>query len=292
MLTSVGIGLAFVAMLSWGIGDFLIQRSVRRLGDFETLFIITTFGGLVLFPFVWDDIPGLFSFQAKDILFILFTTGFFLLTASLLQFEALKRGKLSVVEPIWSLEIIAATLLSFFFLKESLTALQIILIVSLMLGLMMVSFKGRVISFKWFLEKGIFISLFAAFFMGVANFFVGWGSRVSDPLMTNFFVNVFIAVISGAYLVCSGRAGRVIRDAISSRVLLLPTAIADNTAWIAFAFAMSLAPIGVVVALSESYIIVAVLLGLSINHEKLEKHQKVGLLVALIAIMWLVAITR
>ena len=37
MSISVGIGLAFVAMLCWGFGDFLIQRSTRKVGDIEAL---------------------------------------------------------------------------------------------------------------------------------------------------------------------------------------------------------------------------------------------------------------
>ncbi|TSC57963.1 MAG: hypothetical protein Greene041679_205 [Parcubacteria group bacterium Greene0416_79] len=43
MSITVGIGLAFVAMLSWGIGDFLIQKSTRKIGDTETLFLISFF---------------------------------------------------------------------------------------------------------------------------------------------------------------------------------------------------------------------------------------------------------
>ena len=37
---SLGIGLAFVAMLCWGFGDFLIQRATRKIGDFEILAVI------------------------------------------------------------------------------------------------------------------------------------------------------------------------------------------------------------------------------------------------------------
>ena len=54
---SVGIGLAFVAMLCWGFGDFLIQRSTRKVGDWGTFFVICAFGSVILLPFVWGDIP-------------------------------------------------------------------------------------------------------------------------------------------------------------------------------------------------------------------------------------------
>lgn len=57
----------------------------------------------------------------------------------------------------------------------------------------------------------------------------------------------------------------------------------DNAAWISFAFAASLAPIAIVVALSESYIALAALLGLMINKEKLMKHQKLGLVISILS---------
>lgn len=102
MTVSVGIGLAFVAMLCWGFGDFLIQKSTRKIGDFKTLFIICGFGAVILLPFVWRDIPATLA-NSKG-LWILFAGGIILFLAAMLDFEALKKGKLAIVEPIWSLE--------------------------------------------------------------------------------------------------------------------------------------------------------------------------------------------
>ena len=67
--------------------------------------------------------------------------------------------------------------------------------------------------------------------------------------------------------------------------------IADKAAWVAFAFAMTVAPITIATALSESYIIIAVILGLAINKEKIHLHQKLGLVVAIIAAITLASIT-
>lgn len=54
---------------------------------------------------------------------------------------------------------------------------------------------------------------------------------------------------------------------------------------------MSLASIGVATALSESYIIITVILGLAVNHERLDAHQKIGLVLAIAAAVALAAIT-
>ncbi len=82
MSAGVGIGFAFVAMLCWGIGDFLIQRSTRKIGDWETLFVITLFGSLILLPFVYRGIPALF-FHLSQNLWILVSSGLILACACL-----------------------------------------------------------------------------------------------------------------------------------------------------------------------------------------------------------------
>ena len=290
MSVSVGIGLAFVAMLCWGFGDFLIQRSTRKIGDWETLFVICAFGSVILLPFVYKNIPAVLTGSINNLL-ILLVCSLVLLFAALLDFEALKKGKLAVVEPIWSFEIPASALLAYFILREHISWEQIILIVLLIIGLCLVSFREKYLKKEFLLEKGVLIAFIAAFIMGVANFFVGWGARVTDPLMVNFFLNVFITIITGAYLLFRGQVKHTVRDVINNRGLLLVMSISDNAAWVAFAFAMVLTPIAVAVALSESYIIVAVLLGLLVNREKLQLHQKIGLVVASVSALILAAIT-
>lgn len=290
MSISVGIGLAFVAMLCWGIGDFWIQKSTRKVGDWEALFFITLFGAIVLLPFVYRDIPALFG-TSPDILVVLGILCIVLFLAALLDFEALRVGKLAVVEPIWSFEVPVAALLAFFILGERITIVQIFLIIGLLLGLALVSIKG---SFHWrrfLLERGSFIAFLGAIVMGAANFFMGWGARLSDPLMANFISDLFIAAVTGCMLLMTGRLRKTFQDIKKNGFVLLPMSIADKAAWVAFAFAMTLAPIGVTVALSESYIIIAVLLGLAVNKERLDAHQKLGLVLAVAAAIVLASIT-
>ncbi len=174
MSASTGIALAFVSMLCWGFGDFFIQRSTRKIGNVETLFIITLFGSLILLPFVYRGLSGIFTGSGFTLL-ILFTASAVLFFAALLDFEALKIGKLAVVEPIWSFEIPVASFLAFFVLGERINAIQIVLIVFLILGLIAVSLRGNYPLKKFLFEKGVFLAFIAAIFMGSANFFFGWG---------------------------------------------------------------------------------------------------------------------
>jgi len=292
-ITSVGIAFAFVAMLCWGFGDFWIQRSTRKAGDWETLFIITFFGAIILAPFALGDfIDILFLNQSKELL-ILVGASLILLVASLLEFESLKIGKIAVVEPIWSVEIIASATLAFIILGERLDFTQLVTISLLILGLILVSVKerGKLRLKNFFLERGVFLAFFAAVVMGSTNFMYGISSRVFDPILTNLFVNIIVAAITFTFLLVKGRIGKMISDFKNNLPLMVSMSIADNVAWVAFAFAMSMAPIGIVVALSESYIIITVILGFFINKEKLQTHQKVGLFLALIGAITLAVTT-
>lgn len=289
MTISVGIGLAFVAMLCWGFGDFLIQKSTRKVGDIEALFFVTAFGAIVLLPFVYQNLWALFA-SSSDTLLILGVLCVVLLLAALFDFEALRIGKLAIVEPIWSFEVPVAALLAFFILGERVTAFQTFLIAALLVGLALVSLKKKFHLKHLLLERGTLLALLGAVFMGTANFFMGWGARVSDPIMANFVTDVFIAAVTGLILLKCGRVREIIRDMNSNRSVLLQMSVADKTAWVAFAFAMTLAPIGIAVALSESYIIIAVLLGLAVNRERIAGHQKVGLVTAIVAAIALAAL--
>lgn len=290
MSISVGIGLAFVAMLCWGFGDFWIQRSARKVGDVEALFFVTAFGAIVLLPFVYKNIGALLG-SSGDTLLILGVLCVVLLLAALFDFEALRVGKLAVVEPLWSFEVPVAAFLAFFILGEEVTMIQIFLIVGLLVGLALVSLKKQFNLKHLLLERGTLLALLGAVFMGAANFFMGWGARVSDPIMANFVTDVFIAVVTGGILLWRGHIRESIRDMGRNVSVLLRMSIADKTAWVAFAFSMTLAPIGVAVALSESYIIIAVLLGLAVNRERLVAYQKIGLVVAIATAITLAAIT-
>lgn len=284
-----GIILAIVAMIGWGFGDFFIQKSVRKFDNWQPLFIITLFGAIVLLPFVWSDIPSLIG--NINSLWIVLVASVILFVAAVLDFEALKRGKLDVVEPIWSLEIPISALLAFFVVRESVGLWQLLLIASLIIGLVLVSVKSLKFSSRVLLEKGVIIAVIAALVMGVANFFVGWGARASDALMMNFVLNVVVAIFSLIFIIYQRNTRKMLNNLKKDKLLWLGMCIFDNVAWIAFAFAMVLAPIAVTVALSDSYIIIAVLLGMFVNKEKLHKHQYIGLVVALASAIVLAVIT-
>lgn len=282
MVFEIGILFALGALVSWGFGDFLIQRTTRRLGDWETLLVISLFGVLMLAPFMYNsaELGLLFS---DNLFYLLLGMSVVLLFAAILDFEALKEGKIAVVEPVYALEVPVTAIFAFFVVNESLEVFQVALITLLIAGLAMISLRSYHFSRKAWLERGVLLAIIGTVFMGATNFLVGFGSRVTSPLLTNWFIDIFLMGVSFFYIFSNKRLGRMVRDFSTHKKLVLSVSFLDNIAWIFFAFAASLIPIALALALSESYIALAALLGFLISKEKLLMHQKAGLIIALLS---------
>lgn len=278
----LGILFAVIAMFAWGIGDFLIQRSTRRIGVWDTLFFITFTGFLVLTPFALKNAYTLFTIGLP--LFVL--GGIFYFVAGYLDLRALKEGKLDIVEPIWAFEIVSSCILAFVILKERISITQISFIIILIISLAFLSLKSLKISKKNLLERGVRLAFIAAITMGIANFIIGIGSREIDPITMKWGMDLFLATFSLFFVIKERKRG-IIKSIRNNKKTLIFMSIFDNTAWLAFGFAMALAPISIAVAISESYIIIAVLLGFFINKERLRNHQTIALIVSLISAVYL-----
>ena len=276
----MGILFAFIALFSWGIGDFLIQKSTRKFGNWQTLFYICVFSVFALFPFVYNDLGVLWE-NPKDLVFLLFAS-VVILFAALFDFEAFKRGKISVIEPVNAMELPVAVFLATFILKESMTPQQAILIAFLMLGIFLVATRSLGHLKNIHAERGVWFAIIATIGMGLTDLLFGIGGREISPMMINWFTDVFLTAVSLAYLVYRSQIKEMIADWRSEKKLILGLSFVDNLAWIAYTFSMTYIPIAVATGISESYIAFASVLGLTLGGEKLRKHQKFGLVVCIV----------
>lgn len=279
MFSSTGILFAFGALSCWGVGDFLLQKSVRQFGDWESLFSISLIGTIILSPFVIDDIKSMHIANYSGIFLLLIIAASFL-TSSLIYLESVKRGKLSVVEPIGAVEIPVTALLAITVLGETVSRNHSILIIILVTSLIMVSLKAHHFQKQTWIEKGVFLAVLSAIFIGWTDFIIGSTSKVSDPLFIVWFFNVVVALVSLFYLGATKDLSRFTRHVRKNYPMLISVGLLDNMAWIFFALAMSILPIIIATSLSEGYIALAAILGLVINKERLGLHQKFGVGIA------------
>lgn len=294
-MITFGIAAAIVAFFAWGFGDFSIQRTVRHVGALEALFYIGLFGAVILTPIVWGSIPTiLFDNDALPVFIAALTMT---ILAALLEFEAFGRGKLSVIEPIMSLELVVTVAIGLFFLKEAVTGLQGLLILAISCGIVLTVIRHE--PRHWWklwkhpanVERGIILGITGAFTMALVNVFAGLSSQATSPLEAIWFIHTGIGVFSFLVLTVLGRLRRVIRHAVTFWKPVLAESILDNTAWIAYATAVTVLPISITIGLTESYIALAAFLGILFNRERLQPHQFLGMTIALLGAITLAAIS-
>src|SRR3989344_3841181 len=271
-----GLILVIIATASWTVGDFSIQQGTRKFGDWFTLFLIGIVGLVFLSPFVLSDIGEVV--QSGKTLFLLILCSVVSLATALLLFEALKRGKLSIIEPIFALELIAAVASSAL-AGERLFAASYYLIALIFIGLFFTTVKNPATFLKKgiFFEKGIMYAVIGALLMGFTDFLTGHASREASPLITIWFVHSFLAVTCFAYLFAKGEFFVKFSLVRKNLWMSMRLAVADNVGWLAYAGSMVLVPISIATAITQSYIAFAVMAGIFLNKEKIRFHQLAGI---------------
>src|SRR3989344_3230998 len=184
----IGIILALVALLTWGFGDFFIQRATRQVGSWKTLFFNGVVGSLALTPFVWRDLPAL----DKSDWLLLGALSIVTLFAALFDFEALRRGKIAIIEPILGAELPLTAGLSVIFVGEVLSAPQFVLIGVIFIGIILAitQHHTHLHYHKRIFEKGVILAGIGMVGMALMNVLVGVTSQEISPLIAMWFIDV------------------------------------------------------------------------------------------------------
>ena len=287
--TAIGVLWAFVAMVSWGFGDYLIQRNVRNIGIWRTLFWIGIIGAVGLFPLVIKDLGSINSFKMLLLPFIAF---FVTLVSSLFDFEALKEGKLAIMEPILSIEVPLAAIFAVVLWNESISFVGWLLIVAVFIGITLVATEHhtKLHYHKRIFEKGVVYALIAAVAMALTDLLMGISGQEITPLFTVWSVWLMFSIVCFIYIVRKGQLKDLATDIKTYPWAIAMVGIFDTLAWVAFCYAANEIPIAITTAIGQSYIVITILLGIFVNHEKIRKHQMVGIActaIAVIALAWI-----
>ncbi len=287
----IGILFAVTALVAWGFGDFFIQRATRKIGVLRALFFLEFPATIVLFPFIYKEIgPTLADGQG---MLYLTAAALTLFVAALLIFKAYKDGKLAIVEPILALELLITVVLGIFVWNENLNFLQLVLVGAVFLGIILAITRreASLESKKNILEKGVWWAVAGAVAMGGANFLFGASSQETSPLMTMWYTSLIGAVFCFIYIVYKGEIRKLRSDLRDNKKTIWGQMILDNLAWTAYAFAMVYIPISIATTISESYVALSVMLGIFVNKEKIERHQIIGIVLAILGVILLGLVT-
>ncbi len=289
MFQYTGVLFAFLALFSWGFGDFLIQKTARILGLWQTILVIGIVGCIGLFPFVWNDLAHLSGAHISLLLLLSAVTLF----ATLFDFQALKEGKISIIEPLLGMELPITVGLGILIGSDSLNPLQLVLVGTIFVSMILtITKESKHLHYhKRLLEKGVMLAGIGAVGMGLTNFLVGTSSQEISPLVTIWFVHSLLGIVAAVALIRKGALRAFFMQARKQLPLVIGLGFLDNFAWISFAIASTHISISITTAISESYIALAALLGLYLNKEKLQRHQLFGVVITIIAIVFLATIS-
>jgi len=280
MYWEVGVLAAFGAMLCWGIGDFFIQRTTRKIGDIETIAFMSAIGAIGLTPFILSDISLLFEFHNILLIFLLSIAA---LVAAMLNFEALKQGKLSVIDVVLEIELPITVILGFLFFQELLSIMQVILVGLIMAGVALIAVGNGPLKLRKGIEKGVFLAVLAAIAMGFVNLLTAVGSRQMSPLMIIWTPWTIAAIMSFTFLMKRDGVHKTIKRASKFKGLILAMGIFETVAWLLFAIAVFSNTLSITIAITNSSPAVALIIGLWINKERIAKHQYLGAVITLIS---------
>ncbi|MFA6504118.1 MAG: DMT family transporter [Patescibacteria group bacterium] len=282
---NLGVIFALGALLGWSFGDFSIQKTVRAIGNVRAIFYISITGGILLLPFIWREIIPAFS-SHSNVPLIIFACLLVLVTA-LANFEGLKLGKLSVVMPVNGVELLIAIGLASLISGERYDPYVYALIFVVLAGLLLTTTKSykNFINFK--IEKGVAWALTGAVLLGVSNYTIGLTSRTFSPIFSIWLTHS-VAAIATFLIMLKRKEISAIRDDLKNHFnIIAAQSLLDNLAWISFAYATTLIPIGIATTISEGYLALGAILGMTINKEKLRRHQLFGVALTIISVLLL-----
>jgi drug/metabolite transporter (DMT)-like permease len=272
--------LAFGAMLSWGVGDFLIQRTVKRIGTLETLAWITGSSAVIMIPII--IYRGIFL--TPNNILMLALLGVVTFISGLLDFKALSIGKLSVMETIMAIELPLTIMLGVIAFNERLSGGQWLLVLTIFIGIILVSVNFKNLHHRDFLEKGTIIAIVSGIVFAFVNFFSANLAKTIDPMMAIWFPWLACGTISFIYI--SRFKKRHFRQFVKNSYrhwkLIAWVSAVDLAAWLFYAFAVENEELSITIAITESYIVIALILGVIVNKEKIRPLQYLGAALAII----------
>ena len=286
----LGIILAIVALFSWGFGDFFAQKISRKIGVWKSLFCMGLVGSVLLFSFVRNDLIYLSPSSDWSFLILL---GVIFVFATTFDSKALKEGKLSIIEPLIGIELPITVGLSIVLGGESLSFTQSLSVLVVFIGIVltMTTHLHHLKYHRRIFEKGVILAGVGAITMALTNFLIGISSQSISAIVTVWFADTLLLVVCGLYLIYRKELTGLWFDFKKEPGLLIMRSLSDNVGWISFALATTLIPISIATTISESYIILGVILGIFVNHERLRRNQFIGIVLVVGGILTLSALS-
>lgn len=163
-MISTGILFALMTALAWGTADIFAKKAIQKTGEFRALFFNQLLGTIpvVLYAYLFYGIPLL----SLEMFALALVTGFLVTVFWFVFYIAMRKGNLSLVNPISGSYLMITTVAGAYIFNETLKLHQLIAIIVIFAGIFLVSTDLKKIRLSF--SGGVKEAIVAMFGWGVA----------------------------------------------------------------------------------------------------------------------------
>lgn len=260
-----------LAMFGYGLNNAISKVPVKKVGEVKTIFYRNVFISIIyLIVLIIFLQKANFDFQFILIAFAISLLGYIPFVSF---YKALEKGSLGIVSPIANSSVIITILFSVLFFKESLNFIQILSIISVIIGIFLISldFKNLKSSSFLRLSTGVPYALLSCFLWGIVFFLFKIPVNILGPILTSFIIEFGITIFSALHLKI-----QKISFALPSRQMLkyiFLVSIFGAIGTLSFTFGISIYNVSIIAAIAFANPLIAVIYGKFIYKEKLKLQQ-------------------
>jgi drug/metabolite transporter (DMT)-like permease len=262
--------LAITAALFWGLGDFFAKGATKL--SFLHYLLMSALPAIVFSYALWEP----FSLEGLPILILISAAFAF---SSYYFYEAMKIDKVGIVSSLSSTYVLLVVFLGVFIGKEPFSVLQIAGTLIAVLGITLTMIED--IPNRKFIRKETVVAIAVLFVAwGVGMYQMKYLSGIYTGEQITFYISIFFIIISIAGLIKTGEkivAGK-------GSVFATLAGLGWSMGTIAYNAALRFEGIAFVSALAAFYPLVALVLGIIVNKERIKAHQIAGVVLTLAGI--------
>ena len=289
---TIGIIAGLIAMVCWGIADFLQALVIRNIGSSKTMFIGNIMAIILTFPFFYIFISNGFLLFNAQVLVIIFVSALIDTVAVFAFMKSFEVGEVSIVTPISASYSLITVLLAMVFLGERLPLMKFASIMVLVSGIILTSTDIK--KFRLHAAKGVKESVVAMIGWGIYFMLIGVamkhlsnsypGENIWIIAGTIFFLSTFFNSIMLALLGFLTKGVPKKEEITKNIFVIFVNFLLYTLAWVAVNYGIAQEMVSIVAPVSSLYPALTVLLAMFFLKEKTAMNQRYGIMLTLLGI--------
>jgi drug/metabolite transporter (DMT)-like permease len=282
MSATASILLGIVAMLGFGVADFIAKAVLTKTNAIRTALISQSIGSFLYLgaALAYDRV-----FPSVALVSLALFSGVLSGAALSAYYVSLSLGKASLVAPIFSCLTIVAVVLSLLILRETLTGLQLSAITIVFLGIVLVAFE-RDDGGHSTRKLSVTLALSAAVLGGANLILQKWIAESGHYLMGFLLTRISMAALMTPLALISGQETR--SDGASRNWLKLGLlGLIDVSAFFAWYLGLRVGQVSIVTPIATSSPAITIVLAHLFLKERVRSHQRIGILAIISGIVFL-----